>query len=90
MSTIKMIKPDAVIEIKIGTGFLQKLQNVTLFLTRDLTPEQLESYKNEANANDGFSEEWMDHVTTMGVLLKELEINADTQGFSYEQEITAE
>jgi hypothetical protein len=90
MSSIKMIKPDAIIEIKIGTGFLQKLQNVTLFLTRDLTPEQLENYKNEAETNTGFSEEWMDHVTTMGTLLKELENNADLQGFSFDQEVTEE
>lgn len=90
MDKIKMIKPDAVIGIKIGTGFLQKLQNATLFLTRDLTAEQLETYKSEAEANNGFSEEWMDHVTTMGILLKELEVNADAQGFSFEQEVTEE
>jgi len=90
MDKIKMIKPDAIIDIKIGTGFLQKLQNLTVFLVKDLTPEQLETYKTEAEANKGFSEEWMDHVTTMSVLLKELETNADTQGFSFEQDITEE
>lgn len=86
MDKIKMIKPDAIIDIKIGTGFLQKLQNLTIYLTKDLSTEQLEAYKTEAEANKGFSEDWMNHVTTMSVLLKELETNADTQGFSYEED----
>ena len=87
MDKIKMIKPDAIIDVKIGTGFLQKLQNLTIYFTKDLTPEKLENYKKEAEVNKGFSEEWMDHLTTMSILLKEIETNADKQGFTFEQEI---
>ena len=84
MEKIKVIKPEAVIDIKIGTGFLQRIQHVLIFLSKDLTPEQLAQYKKEADEKIPFTEEWMEHVTTLATLLKELEVNADTQGFSYE------
>ena len=84
MEKIKVIKPEAVIDIKIGTGFLQRIQHVLIFLAKDLSPEQLAQYKKEADEKIPFTEEWMEHVTTLSTLLKELEINADTQGFSYE------
>lgn len=84
MEKIKLIKPEAIIDIKIGTGFLQKIQHVLMFLAKDLTPEQLAQYKKEAEEKIEFTEEWMHHITTVSTLLKELEINADAQGFSYE------
>jgi len=90
MESIKMIKPEAIIEIKIGTGFLQQIQNLLIYLAKDLTPEQLNQYKKEAEEKTPFSEEWMNHVTTISTLLKELEIKADEQGFAYDMDVPTE
>ena len=88
MDKIKMIKPDAIIDIKIGTGFLQQIQQLLMFLAKDLTPEQLEQYKKEADEKVPFTEEWMSHITTISILLKEIETKADEQGFTYEEELS--
>lgn len=87
MDTIKMIKPDAVVDIKIGTGFLQKIQNLLMYLAKDLTPDQLAQYKKEADEKIPFTEEWMTHITTISILLKEIEVKADEQGFAYDEEV---
>ena len=85
-----MIKQDAIIKIEIGTGFLQKIQKLFVFLINDLTPEQLELYKKEAETKkpeEDFSEEWMEQLSTLFILLKEIETKANDQGFTYEEEI---
>lgn len=90
MSTLKMIKHDAIVKIEIGTGFLQKLQRVFIFLASELNAEQLELYKKVAETKkpeEDFPEEWMDQLTTISVLLKEIETKAEEQGFTYEEEI---
>ena len=87
MEKIRVIKPDAIVDIKIGTGFLQRIQHILIYMSKDLTPEQLEKYKKEAEENAEFSEEWMNHVTTLSTLLKEIENRADEQGFSYDMDV---
>jgi hypothetical protein len=88
MDKVTMIKHDAVIDIKIGTGFLQKLQKMLVFLTIDLKPEDLEIYKNLNEKGEEFTEPWMDHLTTLSILLKEIETKAEEQGFTYEGDIS--
>lgn len=90
MTTVKTIKHDAIVKIEIGTGFLEKLQKVFLYLAKDLTQEQLEKYKNEAENQEEFSEDWMQPITTISVLLKEVEQKAEEQGFVTEQEISTQ
>ena len=90
MATIKMVKHDALIEIKIGTGFLQKLQQMLLFITKDVTTEDLEKYKQEAELKQDFSEEWMEHLTTMSILITEIETKAEEQGFIYENDMPSQ
>ena len=85
-----MIKKDAQIDIKIGTGFVQKLQKVMMQLAAELTPEQLELYKTEAGSfkeGSEFTEEWMTSITTISMLLREIETEAEKQGFIYEGNI---
>lgn len=84
---IKMIKKDAVINIKIGTGFLQKLQKIMFYIISELKPEDLERYKTEAQnlkQGDEFSEDWMEHLTSISLLIKEIESEAEKQGFTYD------
>jgi len=83
-----MIKHDAVIDIKIGTGFLQKLQKMLLYMTMDLTPEDMELYKKLNENNEELTEPWMEHLTTLSILLKEIETKGEEQGFTYEGDIS--
>lgn len=86
-----MIKKDAVIDIKIGTGFIQKLQQLLMHITSELTPEEIEKYKQEAatikDISHEFSEPWMNSLTTISILLRDIETEADKQGKSYDGSI---
>jgi len=86
MDKIKMIKKDALIEIKIGTGFFSKLQQLYFFMLSSLTPEQVEKYKTEGVANKSFSEPWMDHILTLTILMTQLEKAAEEQDHTYEKD----
>lgn len=91
MDKIKMIKKDAAIQIKMGAGFLQKIQKVLFYIASDLTNEQLEKFKTEAESfkeGSEFSEPWMEHITTLSVIIKEVEKCAEEQGFTYEEDIS--
>lgn len=88
MEKVKMIKHDAIIDIKIGTGFLQKLQKMLLFMTIDITPEDMELYKELTEKNEELTEPWMEHLSTLSILLKEIETKAEEQGFTYEGDIS--
>lgn len=92
MDKIKMIKKDAAIEIKIGAPFLQKIQKLLVYVASTITPEQLEQYKKEAESfksDSEFSEDWMEHITTLSILLKEIETKAEEQGFTYDQDLNS-
>lgn len=93
MDKVKMIKKDAIVQVGIGTGFLQQIQKVILFLAKDLKQEQLDDYKKQleikAKENDHqFTEEWMDALTTLSILLRDVEEKADEQGHSYEADMS--
>jgi hypothetical protein len=93
MEKVKMIKKDAIIQIGIGTGYLQQLQKLILFLVKDLKEEQLDDYKKQVEIktkdNDyEFTEEWMNGLTTISILLRDIENKADEQGDSYEADMS--
>ena len=87
MSTVKMIKKDAIISIQIGTGFLQKLQKMLMFVTLDVTKEDLDLYTEITKEGKEFTEDWMEHLTTLSVLIKEIETKAEEQGHTYDANI---
>lgn len=87
MGIIKVIKSDAIVNIEIGTGFLQKLQKVYFYMIQQLTPEQIEMYNKCAEGNLEFPDEIMDYVMTMTVLIKEIEEKANSLGLVTDQEI---
>lgn len=84
-----MIKKDAIMEIKIGTPFMSRLNEIILYFSKDKTEEDLEKYKREATENKGFSEEWMTHVTTLGILIRELQNEAEKNSQTYETSMDA-
>lgn len=87
MATIKTIKNDAIVKIEIGSGFLQKLQQLYISLVQQLTPEQIQMYNDCAENKKDFPDPIMDYVMTMTVLIKEIETRAEEQGFITEQEV---
>lgn len=87
MATVKMIKSDAIMDIKISTGFMQKLQQVLMYIIKDLTEEDLKLYKELAETKQPFTEEWMESLTVISVLLKELEVKAEEQGHTYDGDV---
>ena len=82
-----MIKKDAVINIGIGTGFLQNLQQLLFYVAKDISTEQLEEYKKQAEAKQEFTEDWMSHLTTISVLIKEIEKKAEEQNQTYDADL---
>jgi hypothetical protein len=88
MSNIKMIKKDASIQITIGSGFMQKIQAIILSMVSERTDEELEEFQRQAIAKEELSVEWMEHLSTMMLLMNEIEIKAEEQGFTYDAELT--
>jgi hypothetical protein len=87
MDKVKMIKKEAVIKIEIGTAFLQKIQKLFYYITANAGIEDIKRYEELAKNNQPFDEDWMEHLTTISSLLRELEENADKQGFIYEEDL---
>jgi len=93
MEKVTMIKKDAIVQVGIGTGFLQQIQKVILFLAKDLKQEQLDDYKKQAELKSKdntheFTEEWMNALTTLSILLRDVEKKAEEQGLSYEADMS--
>lgn len=85
--TYPVINKDAIITVKLGTGYVKRLQQALHFLVKDKTKEEFEQYKKEAEAlkdvpNPHFKEEWKDHVTTLGLLINTVEKSAMEQGLT--------
>jgi hypothetical protein len=90
----KMIRKDAIINLKINTGMLQKIQQLVGYFTKDLTEEQIKKYKEEfpdykevSKGVKQFSEPWMYPTTTVIFLLEEIDKAAEQQGLTYEMNL---
>ncbi len=86
-----MIKPDAVVKVEIGSGFLQKLQMVVLDLFDSKTEEEVQGLKeaieNHRNNDEDFPEQWMENIYVMTTLISEIEKAIIKEGFTYEKDI---
>lgn len=81
---IKMIKKDAVVKVDIGTGFIQKIQQLLIHVTNGLTQEDINEYKKLLEEKAEFTKDWMEPLTTISILIKEIEQQAEKQGFTYD------
>ena len=88
MSNIKMIKKDAAIQITIGSGFMQKIQAVVLHMVSERTDEELTEFQRQAVAKEELTLDWMEHLSTMMLLMNEIETKAEEQGFTYDADVT--
>lgn len=91
---IKVIRQDAVIKLNIGTGMIERLQEVIGYFAKQITDEDLAKYQEEfkdyqkiAKKEKEFSQPWMYPVTTLSFLLQEIEKQADLQGFTSEMQM---
>ena len=91
MNKIRVIKGDAIVSIKVGAGFLQKLQKVMMNIITDKSSEDLETFKKSAEAhekkNTEFSETWMEDLFTLSVLINEIESVLIKEGHTEEKDI---
>jgi hypothetical protein len=88
---VKLIVKDAVISLPVGTGMIERFQQLFIYLTKDLTDEQYAKYQQEfkdfkaiAKKEKEFSEPWMYPVTTVKFLLDEITKQADLQKVTFE------
>ena len=88
MSNIKMIKKDATIQVTIGSGFMQKIQAVVLYMVSERTDEELAEFQRQAVAKEELTLDWMEHLYTLMLLMNEIETKAEEQGFTYDADIT--
>lgn len=87
MSNIKMIKQDAAIQVTFGSGFIQKIQAIVVHMVNERTEEELAEFQRLAIAKEELTLDWMEHLSTMMLLMNEIEIQAEEQGFTYDADI---
>lgn len=87
-NVITMIKKDAVVNLQIGTGFLQKIQQVLAGIVSEHTEEELQEFQALVEKNEtDFPEDWMDHIYTLSLFIRTVEAEAVKQGATYEQDL---
>jgi hypothetical protein len=94
MNKVTMIKKDAKATIEVGTGLLECLQKLIIYLASDKSEEELKSFKEQSDQHksiqDKYDTEWMDHlkiVTTLAAYIekqfvdsKQIEVIEDNSG----------
>lgn len=87
MSNIKMIKQDASIKVTFGSGFIQKIQSIVVYMVNERTEEELAEFQRLIVAKEELTLDWMEHLSTMMLLMNEIEVQAEEQGFTYDADI---
>jgi hypothetical protein len=83
-----MIKKDANIQISFGSAFIQKVQAIIVHMVGERTDEELAEFQRLAVAKEELTLEWMEHLSTMMLLMNEIETKAEEQGFTYDADIS--
>jgi len=82
-----MLKPDAVITIKVGTAFIKRIQNALLDVSAGKTEEDLANLHSLIENKEELTEPWMNTVFTLSLLVKSIEEEGISQGFVYEEDV---
>ena len=92
-----MIKGDAIVSIKVGAAFLARLQKVMFGIIAEKSAEDIDIFKKESEnfskdqvSDPEFSEDWMNHLFTMSVLINEVEQTIIGEGLTYEKDLESE
>jgi hypothetical protein len=67
---------------------MQKIQAIVVAMVSERTDEELAEFQRQAVANEELSVEWMEHLSTMMLLMNEIELKAEEQGFTYDADLT--
>jgi len=85
---LKFLKQDAIIEMKISTSFVSRIQQLLFYILKDISKEKLEEYKIIIEQKKESDDEIVEHIITLSALLKDIEDKADEQGLTYEGDPT--
>jgi hypothetical protein len=80
MSTIKLIKKDAIIKLEIGTGFIEKLHRIITKTAESVKEEDIQKFKEHVSKNETLPETWMETIAVISSLVKLIETKAEEQG----------
>lgn len=86
---IEMIRKDALIPVKIGTGFYARLREVLLFTLENKTQEEILDANKQIESGN-ITEDWIRHYETLVVLCKEIEKQASENGMTYFSDLETE
>lgn len=91
MPKVETIKADAIIDLKIGSKFLQDLQAVLIYLSNLQPVNKIQETVNKVNEKGEDSlDEWEKSIYTMLVLVTNIEENARTSGLTVIEDIPEE
>ena len=79
-SMVEVIMPSAIVEIKMSTGYYQKIQAIVGFLVKGKSAEQMQDAHAQIK-DQNITEEWVSHYETILILCREFETKAKEQGF---------
>lgn len=77
---VEIIMPSAIVEVKMSTGYYQKIQAIVGFLVKGKTNEEMQNAHAQIKEQD-ITEDWINHYETILILCREFELRAKEQGF---------
>lgn len=77
---VEIIMPSAIVDIKMSTGYYQKIQAIVGFLVKGKTNEEMQDAHTQIKEQN-VTADWINHYETILVLCKEFESKAKEQGF---------
>lgn len=88
MSKVEIVKPTAIIDLKIGSKFLQDLQAVLIYLSTLQSANRLQEIVEKVKINGETSlDDWEKSLYTMLVLVTNIEENAREAGYTTIEDI---
>lgn len=75
-----VILPDAIVSIRISTGFYQRLQAALNFITKDKTAEEIQQGYEQIKTRN-VKDTWVLHMETLFIFLKDFQVKAKEDGF---------
>ena len=76
---LDIISPDAIVSIKISTGFYNKLQEVVQYLTKGKSVKDMNEIYSQIKSQN-ITDDYVDSLQTMFILLKEFQTQANNEG----------
>lgn len=75
-SGIPVLRKDSMVPIELGTGYIKRLYELSMFLIADKTSEQLDALETAMKEDTTDNELWMKHYVTVVSLIKGVEESA--------------